>query len=114
MLSREAVLNRFTPFSSFDRLPPWVVSIEEVGVRVLEEELELEVEKRLKGRRSGLDFLRLDSGGAGLWLSRIEFEGDKIIGEEPTDEPGESRKSEAELALNEDEELLRSSEGMSG
>ena len=48
MLSREAVLNRFTPFSSFDRLPPWVVSIEEVGVRVLEEELELEVEKRLK------------------------------------------------------------------
>lgn len=62
MLSREAVLKRFTgpkeEFSSFDLLPPWVVSIEEVGVRVLEEELELEVEKRLKGRRSGWVFFR--------------------------------------------------------
>jgi len=32
--------------------------MEEVGVKVLEEELELEVEKRLKGRRSGWVFLR--------------------------------------------------------
>ena len=68
------------------------MSIEEVGVKVLEEELELEVEKRLKGRKSGFVFLRFESGGAGL--SRIEFEGDKMMGEEPTDEPGEgeSRK----------------------
>ena len=33
-----------------------MLSIEEVGVKVLEEELELEVEKRLKGRKNGLDF----------------------------------------------------------
>jgi hypothetical protein len=43
---------------------------------VLEEELELEVEKRLKGRRNGLGFLWRDSeetGGAGLWIWRIEL-----------------------------------------
>ena len=107
------------------------MSIEEVGVRVLEEELELEVEKRLKGRRSRCVFLRWESeeeGGAWLWLSEIELEdeclddkGDWRIGEEPTDEPGEdfsgSRMSEVELALEDEEELLeaaRSSGGMSG
>jgi hypothetical protein len=43
---------------------------------VLEEELELEVEKRLKGRRNGLVFLWRESeeiGGARLWLWRIEL-----------------------------------------
>ena len=56
------VLKRFTTpreiISSLDLLPPWVVSIEEVGVKVLEEEPELEVEKRLKGRSSRWVFLR--------------------------------------------------------
>jgi len=62
-----------------------------------------------------------------LWLSRIELEdecfddkGDRMTGEEPTDEPGDdfsgSRMSEVELALEDEEELLavRSSGGISG
>ena len=70
-------LKRFTApkeLSSFDLLAPLEVSIEEVGVKVLEEELELEAEKRLKGRRSRLGFLRRGSGGARFLLSRIELE----------------------------------------
>lgn len=51
----------------------------------------------------------------------FDDKGDRMIGEEPTDEPGDdfsgSRMSEVELALEDEEELLeaaRSSGGISG